>query len=194
MNTDSEGSSTPIKITLVVIALVVIGGLIGWALGRSGNSSNNQPSSSVSPSPTSSSAASADVKSLVSYTLPDGWKEGTCPSSSSTAYIIPNGTTLNCSANPSSPIKIYVDPKNSTDCQQLKPTSEQGIKKHICSSLFIDGHKSLKALTEVSSGSTVSDYFINTGKGVVAVEYTYTSGNGFQEGFDQLANSIQVKG
>ena len=39
----------------------------------------------------------------------------------------------------------------------------------------------------------MSDYYINTGKGVVAIEYTYTSANDFQAGFDQLATSVKVK-
>jgi hypothetical protein len=110
---------------------------------------------------------------------------------------VPNNASLNCSANPSSPIKIYVDRQYITDCQQLN--SPQDVRKHVCISLYIDGHKSLKASTEYPKSSTyktdttISDYYIDTGKGVVKVEYTYTSNNDYQIGYDQLAMSLKVK-
>lgn len=182
------------KVNLLVITLIVAGVLVSWLVGRS----NNQ-ASTTSRSQASSNAAGTDVKSLVSYTLPDAWTENVCSSSSGTLYIIPNTTSLDCNANPSAPIKVFVDPQNTTDCQQLKPENVTGIKKHVCISLYISGHKSLKASTTYSSGSsyktdtTISDYYINTGKGVVAIEYTYTSANDFQAGFDQLATSAKVK-
>lgn len=188
-----------IKIILVSIILIVAAGVVGWLVGRSGNSGTSSSSSTAQTPPASNAIAGTDVSSLVRYTLPDAWTENTCSASPSTVYVIPNSTSLDCSANPSAPIKIYVDSQDTTDCQQLMPTNNQGIKKHICISLYISGHKSLKASTEYSSNSsyktdtTISDYFINTGKGVVAVEYTYTSANDFQVGFDQLATSINVK-
>lgn len=176
-----------------ILALIVIGGFVGWRLGHNNNTSNNN-----SQGASTTNAADTAVKSLVSYTLPDAWTENTCSSSATIIYIIPNGTSLNCSANPSAPVKIYVDSQNTTDCQQLMPTTTKGIKKHVCISLYISGHKSLKASTEYSSSSsyktdtTISDYYINTGKGVIAVEYTYTSANDYQTGFDQLAMSVKV--
>jgi hypothetical protein len=176
----------------VVLMLVVVVGI--WLIARPNKSSINNPALTSS----SSSTSGTDVKSLVSYTLPDAWTENSCPSSSNTVYVSPNGTSLDCSANPSAPVKVYVDPQNTTDCQQLNPANTQGIKKHVCISLYIGGHKSLKASTTYSSGSsyntdtTISDYYINTGKGVVAIEYTYTSANNYQVGFDQLAMSVKV--
>lgn len=187
------------KVIALLIVLIGIAGFMGWKLGSSRDSTNNGDTNNTSQS-SPTSAAGTDMKALVSYTLPNAWSENTCPSSSNVIYIIPNGSSLNCNSNPSAPIKAYVDPRNTTDCQQLKPTSEKNIKKHVCISLYIGGHKGLKSSTEYSSASsyktdtTISDYYINTGKGVVAIEYTYTSANNFQVGFDQLAISTKVKG
>lgn len=189
------------KVIALLLVLVIIAGFVGWRLGSSNDSTNNGgTNSNTSQFSSSGNAESTDVKNSVSYTLPDEWDEGVCPVSNATIYIIPPATSLNCNAKLSAPIKLYVDPQNTTDCQQLKPASTQNIKKHICSSLYIDGHKSLKSLTEYNAGSsyktntTISDYYINIGKGVVAIEYTYTTANDFQVGFDQLAKSIKVKG
>ncbi len=181
---------------LTLLAVLIITGFVGWRLGRSSNSVNTN-NGSQSSSADNTSATS--VKSLISYTLPDAWKENTCSNSSNVIYIIPNGIALDCDSNPSVPIKIYVDSQDTTDCQQLMPATNEGIRKHVCISLYISGHKSLKASTEYSNGSgyktdtTISGYYINTGKGVVAIQYTYTSANDFQAGFDQLATSVKVK-
>lgn len=177
----------------MILLLVILSGFAGWRIGRSDNSTNN-----TLTSPTSN-IAGKKVKALVNYRLPDAWIEDSCSPSSNTIYVVPRGTSLDCSANPSSPIKIYVDSQNTIDCQQLMPVSNEGIRKHVCISLYISGHRSLKASTEYGSGSgyktdtTVSYYYINTGKGVVAIKYIYTSINDFQAGFDQLATSVKVK-
>lgn len=189
------------RIIGLVILLIVAALLLGWWLGRSGS---NNITTTMSPTtassntaPANNSASSGEVKSLVSYTLPDGWKEGTCPAAAGVIYIVPNGTKLDCQANPSAPIKLYVDAQSTNDCQQLN--NAQGVKKHVCISSFIDGHKSLKAATQYAQSSsyntdtTFSDYYIDTGKGVVKVEYTYTSSNTYQAAFDQFATSINVK-
>jgi hypothetical protein len=185
------------KLILLAITLLVAVSLVAWLIGKHSNPSNqNSPAAQTQ---SSTSASTTDVKSLISYTLPDGWVENVCSGSGATVYIIPSGATLDCSANPSAPIKAYVDPQNTTDCQQLKPASTQGIKKHVCISLYISGHKSLKASTEYAASSlfntdtTVSDYFINTGKGVAALDYTYTSANSYQIGFDELARSVRTQ-
>lgn len=191
---------TRTRIILLAITLIVAAGFLGWFFGYSNKSTNNNQANTTAQNQSSSNTSGISVKTLVSYTLPDAWSENTCSSSGNIIYIIPNGTSLDCDANPSAPIKVYVDPQNTTDCQQLMPATTQGIRKHVCISLYISGHKSLKASTEYSSGSsyktdtTISDYYINTGKGVVAIEYTYTSANDFQAGFDQLATSTKVKG
>lgn len=202
---EPENNSMPrnqkrgIQVALLILILIVTAGLIGWKLGKS---NDNHPATPTTSNPTSASssttpASNSDVKSLVSYSLPDGWKEGTCPDNPGKLYIVPNGASLACSSNPAAPVKIYVDANNTTDCQQLQ--NVQNVKKHICKSVFINGHKSLQSSTEYPKSATypedttISDYFIDTGKGVVAVEYTFTSSNNYQLGFDQLANSIKTK-
>ena len=191
--------NTRTKLVVLAVTLLVAVGLAGWVLGHSNKSTNNQ-SGSIAQSTSGGNTNGIAVKTLVSYTLPDAWSENTCSAVVGTVYVVPNGATLDCTANPSAPIKIYVDPGNTTDCQQLKPANVQNIRKHICISLYINGHKSLKASTEYNAGSSyktdtvVSDYFVNTGKGVVAFEYIYTSVNNYQAGFDQLATSAVVKG
>ncbi len=192
MDSDKKRRLGRREVSLGIIILIILAGLVVWLVGRPDNKSNSTTQSQSNTSATS-------VKALVSYTPPDAWSEGTCSVASNTVYISPNGTTLDCSVNPSAPIKIYVDSQNTTDCQQLKPASITGIKKHVCISLYIDGHKSLKASTTYSSGSsyptdtTISYYYINTGNGVVAYQYTYTSTNSYRAGFDQLATSTKVK-
>jgi hypothetical protein len=170
-------------ITVIVLVLAAI--LFGWWIGHhnSQKTANNYGSNTS----TTNNAQSSSVKSLVSYTLPDGWQETACSSSSDTVYIESGSSTAGCSA----PVKILVDAQNTTDCQQLKPASTEGVKKHTCSSLYINGKKSLKSLTDINGNST-ADYFVNTGKGVVKAEYTYSSNNGLQAGFDQLAMSIKA--
>jgi type II secretory pathway pseudopilin PulG len=175
------------KPLILVVALIAAVGLGWWT----GSSNKQKPADNKQTQANSSSAPTSSVKSLVGYTLPDAWQEASCPSSDA-VYIIPNGSGgVNCSSNPSAPIKISVDSQNITDCNQLKDV--QDVKKHTCLSLYINGHKSLKSLTESTNGAAVSDYYVNTGKGVVKVEYTYNSTNEFQNGFDQLAKSIKVK-
>lgn len=190
--------TAPTKLIMGVVVLVLAAGVLGWRLGHTTKSasSTGTPATSVTSGADTATAA-GDVKALVSYTLPDGWQEATCPSAVGKVYIVPNASKLDCNANPSAPIKLYVDAQNSTDCQQL--ANVQNVRKHVCISLYISGHKSLKSSTEYpksstySADTTVSDYFINTGKGIVAVEYTYASSNDYQTGFDQFATAISVK-
>lgn len=206
MNPDNDRNYVRVKKTaLIIIALVVVAGLLGWFLGRSNNSqpannqtNNTQPDNSAKPA-ANTNPAGADVKSLVSYTLPDGWKESSCPSAAGAVFIVPNGAgSVNCDANPSSPVKISVDPANSKDCNQLQGV--QNVSKHICISEFINGKKSLKAETVYGKDSTykkdatINAYYIDTGKGVVKVEYIHDpSSSEYQTSFEQLAKSVQVK-
>jgi hypothetical protein len=176
------------KMMVVVVAAVIAAGLIGWRLGSSKRATNSTASSATSTA-SSDSAAAGDPRSLVSYTLPDGWKEGTCPNAANKVFIVPSGSSLQCDSAAIAPVRIYIDPQNTKDCQQLN--APQNVKKHICKSLFINGHKTLQASTETDN--TVSDYYIDTGKNVIKVEYTYTTNNAYQTGFDQLANSVKVK-
>ncbi len=184
-----------IVIIVILIVLVVVAGLFGWLLGRKKSSTSVVSSSSASNLSTQSVS---DVNALVSFSIPDAWKIAKRSNTPYKQYIVPVNTSLNCSQDPSAPVKIYVDSSGATDCQQLE--NVQNVKKHTCISLFINGHKSLKSLTEYpksnsySTDTTISDYLINTGKGVIRVEYTYSSDNNdYQMGFDQIASSIRVK-
>lgn len=199
MESDNGRDNKFIKIILLVAGLIVLAGAAGWAMGRdsgktTGNSGNNQGQPASSPE---SDSTQGEVKSVVSYTLPDGWRESSCPSVPGAAYVAPNGTDVDCSANPSSPVKISLDSGGATDCNQLQ--NVQNVRKHICSSVFINGRKTLKAETQYNQESsykkdtTVLSYHLDSGKGVIKVEYIYEADNRYGAGFEQLANSIRVK-
>ena len=178
-----------------ILVLLLGAGLLGWWYGRSDTIVGNNQTPNVQPT-VNNSSESAEVSELVTFTLPDGWRQNSCQGNGA-VFVTPNGTTANCTANPISPVKIYIDPSNSKDCNQLQNVTD--VKKHVCISLYINGHKSLKATTEYLATSsfkqatTINAYYIDTGKGVVKVEYTYNNDNQYQTGFDQLANSINVK-
>lgn len=192
------GRMRPRLVLLLILVALGLAGFIGWRLGSSDNTTNNQVATN-STEPNSQVAKTKDgVKSLVSYSLPDGWSDSDCLSPASTTYIVPNGPSVNCDDSPRAPIKAFIDEQSTTDCQQLEPGNAQNIKKHVCVSVFIDGHKSIKASTQYVAGTsykidtTVSTYYINTGRGVVAIEYTFTTANNFQAEFDKLAMGVKV--
>ena len=182
------------KSHLVAIALVLVGLLIGLAIGMR---KSTTPTTSTTPVATPVSSTSAtSLTSLVSYKLPSGWRELACPAATDTVYIIPSdGPSVDCNANPTSPIVITVDAGNHTDCNQLQ--SVQNVSKHICISEYINGMKSLKAETRFNEQSsykqdtTLHAYYINTGKEVVLVSYTYTNDNKYQSGWEELAKSVK---
>lgn len=169
---------------------MLVAGTLGWWQGKS----KDAPIKSAN----GTTSSETEVNSIVSYTLPDGWKEASCANQASTVFVVPTGSALQCDTDSISPIKISVDPQNTTDCQEL--SNVQNVRKHICKSLFIGGHKTLQASTEYPKSSsypvdtTISDYYIDTNKGVIRIQYTYTSGNDYQMGFDQLANSVRIRG
>jgi hypothetical protein len=186
-----------VPIILLIIAAIVVVWFLWWL--RTPEKDLTTTSNTAQTQATRDTDTTA-VKSLVTYTLPDGWSEDVCSKSPNDVYIVPDGgASLDCNAKPSSPVKMYIDTGKTTSCQQLTPTNNQGIKKHTCSSLSISGHKTLKSLTEYSANNTydtdttIEDYYINTGKGIVAVEYVYTSDNTYQIGYDQLAHSVRLK-
>lgn len=177
-----------------ILVLLFGAGLLGWWYGRSDSSPS--PQQTANTQQTVNNTEVGEVSELVTYVLPDGWKQNKCQGSGA-VFVSPNGTTANCNSNPVSPIKISVDPSNNKDCNQLQNVTD--VKKHVCISLYINGLKSLKASTEYLASSsfkqvtTINAYYIDTGKGVVKVEYMYTNDDQYQAGFDQLANSINVK-
>lgn len=194
---DGQQSRGGIKIIMSVVLVVILAGLVGWALGSNQDKASNGQESNSEPT-TTSNTDGRDVKSLVSYELPDGWKEASCPSAAGAVFVVPRGAgEVDCGASPSSPVKISVDSANNTDCNQLQGV--QNVSKHICISEFINGKKSLKAETRYNSQSsykrdtTIHAYYINTGKSVVKVEYVYTEDNAYQMGWEELAKSVAVK-
>ena len=201
MNTQNNKRHTGTKILLLLVALLVLGaGLVGWRLGRSTNrQSVSAPTSPSQGATTGSDVAVADVRSLVTYTLPDGWTEATCPNAPGAVSVMPAGAeAVDCGANPSSAIKISVDPSNTDDCNDLQ--NVQNVRKHTCISLYINDKKSLKAETIYTQDSSyktetsIHAYYINTGKGVIKIEYIHHSDdNEHQAGLDQLARSVQVR-
>lgn len=200
MDPDVKHKRFDLKTIIIIGLLILVAGLIGWVLGNTNKTSTNQTQSNSTVTPNATiqePVPAAEVKSLVSYTLPDGWKEGGCNNAVNRVYIIPQGVTLDCNASPSAPIKLYVDPEGATDCNQLQ--NVENVRKHICKSQFINGRKTLVALTEYPKSSeysvdtNISRYYLDTGKGVVRAEYTYGTDNKYQMGFDELANSIRVK-
>lgn len=203
MNHENAKQYVRIKKAPLIILLVVLGaGLLGWWLGRSSfdTQSTLQPTNSPQTSTPSSNTTGSSVKSFVAYRLPDGWDEASCSNAAGSVFVIPAGASgVDCDANPSSPVKISVDPSSSDDCNDLQ--NVQNVRKHICISLFINGKKSLKSETIYNQDSpykketTINAYYINTGKGgVIKVEYIRSStDNEHQAGLDQLAMSVQVK-
>lgn len=193
-----ENRSTRVNKIVVILSLIILAGLAGWLFGRNNNAtSNSQPNGSANENNSETTQNDEGVKSLVTYSLPDGWKEASCDSSPGSVYIIPSGADdIDCSANPSSPVKLSVDPGDTKDCNELQNVSE--VKKHVCISLYINDMRSLKATTEYLSSSpygqetTINAYYLDTGNGVIKAEYTYNSGNQYQVGFDELVNSVQA--
>ena len=188
------------KFVVIVAVLIIVAGFGGWLIGRNNSSTvNDQSASKLDESNSETTAPSSDgVKSLVTYSLPDGWEEAGCESNPGSVYVIPAGAeNVDCGANPSAPVKLSVDPGNTKDCNELQNVSD--VKKHVCISLYINDMLSLKATTEYLASSpygqetTINAYYLDTGAGVIKAEYVYTSGNKYQIGFDELVNSIKAK-
>jgi hypothetical protein len=176
---------------LLAISAFLAGALIVFFLGTRMNNGNKTPTPSGNK-PSANANASAGLRDVVTYSLPDAMTEATCPGSDN-VYVLPVGDEAQCATNLAGPIRLALKTNGPTDCAELKPT--QSVTKHTCSSLFIDGHKTLKAITEYSktSSNNTAAYHVNTGKGVVSVVYTYASDQQYQQQFDELAQSIDVK-
>lgn len=184
----------------LVVLVVLIAFLVGWATGRKSDSEQpvTQPAGTSTPVANNNNDNDTDVSALVSYNLPDGWTEASCPDAQGSVFVVPQGAPeVDCSATPSAPVKISIDSANNTDCNQLQ--SVQNVSKHTCISEFINGKKSLKAETRFNDQSaykqetTVRAYYIDTGKGVVKVEYVYKDADTYAAGWEELAKSVQVK-
>lgn len=198
MNPDNRQYIRIKKLTLVVVLLIVLAGVFGWWVGHDSNSdidtsTPNTQTTGADTNSTNESSSVAEINSLVTYSLPAGWKEYSCPDSNGYIFVGPAGA--NC--GPINLVRISVDTANNTDCNQLQ--NVENVSKHICISEFINGKKTLKSETiynaksSYSANTTVKAYYINTGKGVVKLEYLYNGDNGYQSGFEQLAKSVQTK-
>jgi hypothetical protein len=179
-------------IALIVLIILTAGGIIGW-LARGGGKPDQPKAVTPQASQTQGVGNQADkssLKSLVGYTLPDGWQEASCDGRDA-VYVLPHEVSLNCSADPSAPISLSSSPQSATDCSQLD--SQPNVRQHVCKSLNIDGRKTLQASTTAADGNTVADYYMDTGKGVVRVEYRYSGTGTYLEQYDQIAKSLVVK-
>jgi hypothetical protein len=183
------------KIIFALLAVLVLGGVIGWII--RGAATKDTPPEASQTQGIGNHADRSELKSLVSYTVPDGWQEASCDGDKDTVYVLPQEVSLDCNAVPAAPISISIDPQGATDCSELD--DNQNVRTHTCKSLDIDGRKSLEAKTEFlptagqGRGETFARYFIDTGKGVVKVEYRYSGDATYQQGYDTIAQSISIK-
>lgn len=199
MNPDNDRRYFKVnKIVPIIIGIALVAGLLGWALGNNKdakdvNETNNTATESAKGT---TNTDNKDITALMTYNVPDGWKEARCESVPRAIYLIPAGAPdLNCDANPSAPVKLSVDSGSTKDCNELQNVSN--VKKHVCISLFINDHRSLRATTEYLENSefkeatTVNAYYIDIGSDVIKAEYVYANEAKYQTGFDQLINSIK---
>lgn len=187
-----------IRKSVLLVSVLVLGALLlGWWVGHRGASTVKNSPIASQPSVPLSNANTPEVAAMATYNLPDGWKETSCTGSKS-VFVLPTGVKdAACNSDFIAPIKLSVDTNNTNDCNQLQNVTD--VKKHTCISLYINGLRSLKASTEFLASSsykqdtTINSYYIDTGKGVVKLEYQYTTDNSYQAGFDQLAGSVKPR-
>lgn len=183
----STKSSSHIKTAAIVfLSLIIVTGAIVWTA--------NRPNDSSTPNPSSDSSG---VKALVSYSVPTGWTEANCEDGNLIQIVNTEDSRQTCIAegSPNSLVSIGVKDQI-TDCKQLQSASD--VKKHICSTVFIDGRKTVKSTTEYLASSsqvarTVSNYYIDTGTSVVRAQYIYAADNLYQQQFDSLVNGVKIK-
>ena len=187
------------KNIMIIVVLLAVVGLGGWLLGMSKNSSKPQQSAKTNlstPAQNSSNTAAA-VKSIISYTVPSGMKETNCPGKPE-VYVTALDGKANCESNPVAPVILSIDAASTKDCSQLQ--NVQNVSKHVCKTEYINDHKSVIAETIYNQQSSykkdtdVNAYYIDTGKGVVKVEYSHDPSNSTLVAlFDQLAHSMRLK-
>jgi hypothetical protein len=187
---------------LLIVLLIAAVAIILWLIfGKNNKQANN----TSSPSPQSSQQAHSgdQINSAISYQLPNGWNTVTCNNPTEVILIVPQGkVSPDCATLAANwPMKIMIDPMNTTDCSQIKVNAQQ-VTNHICSSQSINGSKFFVSSTTYNDKSSygknvkASDYYVKTSSGVVKLEYAddlTTSEDDYQAQFDQIANSIKVK-
>jgi hypothetical protein len=182
------------RIILLIVVVAALAGAGGWFAGRH----SMQGQQTLEPLAQDSSN---HVKSLVSYSLPKRWRELTCTDQKDVVYIVPvEAAAPSCGNQPDSPVKLLIDERVTTDCDQLQTI--QDVKKHTCVSVYVHGHKVIKSLTEYvkdkpyDTDARITDYYLNAGQQVVDLKYfdnLDSSSDDFQAGFDQLALSLNVR-
>lgn len=208
MANNSRNDKKHLRIAVMVLVLIILVGgafLLGTQLSKNDNSKPGKTTStSIDERPsTRGDLKHVDIRSIVSYNLPRGAKETFCPGSRNIVNIVPSDfTEPNCNdPQATSNIAISLLPPTITDCNQLQG-EQTNIIKHTCTSLYIDGHKSLKSITVYAKESAgkaethVKSYYINTGKYVVQVMYVdknSINSNDLQTAFDMLALSVKIK-
>jgi hypothetical protein len=177
------------KILLGLILLIAVAGaIIGWGQFHNASAPGNDMSATTT----------TDVKTLVSYTLPSGWTESSCPDDSH-VYVAPADAAADCAADPIAAVSMLVDPRETKDCAHV--TAPTGVLSHTCKSLFINGLKTLLASTKYPKSDlypkaeTVTDYFVDTGKGIVQVERVagIDGADTYKADFEQLVQSIKIR-
>jgi hypothetical protein len=196
----AENKSKRILWTALVVVIIIIAAFLAFLGTQKDNKKVSTSNKPVTPSENNSTIPKID--SLMSYTLPTDWTKQNCGGSTEVVLIVPAGkVSPNCVALASSwPMKIVMDTLNTTDCNQIKVNNQQ-VTNHVCSSQPINGSKIFVSGTTFNNKSLygrdtrVSDYFVNTPKGVVKLEYAddlSSPEDDYQAQFDQIANSIKV--
>lgn len=197
----------------IVVAIVIVFGV--WLGGGSGNSSSTSSSDSgsnsndgnVSPAdePAGDALSVEDpgvrsaVRDLVTYQVPDGWREETCETEPAVIYMVPADLTLDCGAARPAPMSIALDPSRTVSCAQT--SGKPGVAKHACEAVTVNGKRGLRASTQykpdtAAAASIVSDsVYLPAGasnSSVVKFEYRYTGAAAYQQQFQQIAGSIKA--
>ncbi len=191
------------RIVMIVggLTLIALAVFVGWSFGRNDTAGNNDDGQSQSKSAQSEAdqtgGTAPELQSLVSFTVPDGWRQEGCAGRPASLYFIPPGQNLDCAADPSALVSLTVDPQNTTSCQQLD--GQQQVSRHVCRSQDINGRRSLEAETDYLQSSrfgretTIKRYFIDTGDKVVEARYQFSGADSAGDGFERLAKSITAK-
>ena len=183
---------------LIVALALAVGFIIGTKDTDNDKSRSNEVTEPSKKSENTETDSDNDVKSLVTYTLPNGWEESNCDPSSGSVYFIPSGESeVDCSENPELQISLSSTNKNITECSQIQDVEE--VKKHICKSEFINDLRSLVAETEYLESSTygretfVKTYYLDSGSGIVKAMHVSAANSSSLSAFDELVNSILAK-
>jgi hypothetical protein len=198
-----SGAENKSKRTVWIVLVAVIIIVAAFLAFLSTHKDNKKVPASNNPvAPSENNSTIPKIDSLMSYILPTDWTKQNCGGSTEVVLIVPAGkVSPNCVALASSwPMKIIMDTLNTTDCNQIKVNNQQ-VTNHVCSSQLINGSKVFVSGTTFNNKSRygkdtrVSDYFIDTPKGVVKLEYAddlSSPEDDYQAQFDQIANSIKV--